>query len=887
MISRLFFQWGGIIFTAAFLIFTVIPASGASTATILARQYVTNTVHIAGGTYTTPYIISTPNTEYILDGDIMANGTAIAIRASKVVLNLNGKSITYNQTIPGEGVTVDAYNITDIAVINGSIIQGAALSEGDVYGAGNNPVKTKGVQRLQIAGIHAKYGGRDVGGFKLLAYVSIIEDNILEDLWSRGTLKNRNQGVDAVTCASGTGATWNIIRNNTIINARQRGITAFGQDIVYGNTISINSLATNSYGIFGYQTKNVKVYNNQITGRGEHPIGIGFVSTGTNNIEIYNNTIDIQTTKLGDEYGGNAACFNSATPCGNYAVGFRTTWGGNNINFHDNSITIHTDSAYQGTYSPTGQAVVVNGKGRGLMVEVNAGESSRFYNNIITTLDKDGTGKAFGIACTGGNVGDMTFEGNTVTSNILNVALSDEYGACAGYPLFIKNTFVQAGNYPAYRTIAAELNGYWEGTGRFISNEYKGGAAENKLGMNFQYANKNKSIIFGRLMEGLVRDAYGAAMPNIAIKTYYGNNILQTQATTGADGKSLFMVYDYELNNNGGLTQSPVPISVVFRPHVVGLYNSTTSQTLFLSQADSSATAWDAMASSGSHTLGDSAGSITINASGGSFAGSSVDIVAPAVSINSPVGASALSGPVTVSVNASDNVAVTKVELYVDNMLKDTVQAPGPYGFVWNTDMVSNGGYTLLAKAYDAAGNVGQSETVYITVNNPIQDTIAPTVSITTPVNDVSVSAATLISASATDNVGVGRVDFYVNGLLRAAVNTAPYSFCWITTTEVDGPYTIIAKAYDASGNIGQSAVVTVIVDNVAEAAPVEPVYTISDALLALRIFVGSVIPTNKQSVRLDVAPVKNGKSTPDGKIDISDALAIVSDVVGTRKLSL
>ncbi len=854
MISRSFFtRFTGII-TAVILFLPVFPAAGASVATILSRQYVTNTVHIAGGNYTTPYIITTPNTEYILDRDISANGTAIAIRASKVVLNLNGNTITYNQTTPGEGVTVDTYNLSDIAITNGSIIQGAALSEGDVYGAGNNPVKTKGVTRLQIAGIHARYGGRDVGGFKLLAYVSIIEDNILEDGWTNGTLKNRMQGVDSIVCATGVGSTCNVIRNNTIINARQRGITAFDQDLVYGNNITINSLATNSYGIFGYKAQNVKVYDNQITARGEHPIGIGFVSAGTNNIEIYNNKIDAQTTRIGDEYGGSAACFNTATPCGNYAVGFRTTWGGNNINFHNNTIMIHTDATYQGSYSPTAQKVLVNGKGRGLMVAVNAGESSKFNNNTITVLDKDGKGQAFGIACTGGNVGNMSFEGNTVTSNILNVALSDEYGDCAGYPLFIKNTFIKVDNYPAYATIGAGLNGYWEGTGRFISNAYQGGAAENKLGMNFQYPNKNKSVIFGRLMKGVGRDASGTLLPNTGINIYSGNNVLQTQATTGADGTAQFMVYDYELKNNSGLTQSATPITAAFRPHVVELHNPANGQTLFKSNPDSSATAWDALTSTGIYTLGDSSyGSVTITTSAGAFVPPAMDTAAPNVAISSPVNASTLSGLVNVSVTANDNVAVTKVELYVNGVLQATDPAPGPYSFSWNSALVTNGSYSLLARAYDAVGNVGESALITIKVNNPLPDTTPPTVSLTAPANNSTVAGKITVVATAADTGGVKRVEFYQDGIMLAVLNTAPYTYSLDTTTLANGSHVLMAKAFDMAGN--QSQVFNTVRVNNMVANSITPTVSITapapNAVLSGTVTIAAVASNNEEVVKM------------------------------------
>jgi len=41
-----------------------------------------------------------------------------------------------------------------------------------------------------------------------------------------------------------------------------------------------------------------------------------------------------------------------------------------------------------------------------------------------------------------------------------------------------------------------------------------------------------------------------------------------------------------------------------------------------------------------------------------------------------------------------------------------------PYSLAWDTATAANGAHSLLAKAYDAAGNVGSSATVGITVSN-------------------------------------------------------------------------------------------------------------------------------------------------------------------------
>ena len=78
----------------------------------------------------------------------------------------------------------------------------------------------------------------------------------------------------------------------------------------------------------------------------------------------------------------------------------------------------------------------------------------------------------------------------------------------------------------------------------------------------------------------------------------------------------------------------------------------------------------------------------------------------------------------------------------------------------------------------------------------------------------ITVSGTALITANAIDNIGVAKVEFYVNGSLAATVTAVPYSISWNTTTVVNGSYIVSAKAYDAAGNVGQSLNVNVVVIN-------------------------------------------------------------------------
>jgi len=186
------------------------------------------------------------------------------------------------------------------------------------------------------------------------------------------------------------------------------------------------------------------------------------------------------------------------------------------------------------------------------------------------------------------------------------------------------------------------------------------------------------------------------------------------------------------------------------------------------------------------------------------------DTQPPATSITSPANGATVSGTVSVSATASDNVGVTRVEFFLDGALQAT-DTTSPYSWSWNTAAVANGSHNLHSEAFDAAGNRGVSTVVALTVNN---DTQAPTTSITSPANGATVSGTITVTATASDNVGVTRVEFFLDGVLQATDTASPYSWSWNTTTATNGTHSLTSRAYDAAGNVGTSAAVSVTVSN-------------------------------------------------------------------------
>ncbi len=192
------------------------------------------------------------------------------------------------------------------------------------------------------------------------------------------------------------------------------------------------------------------------------------------------------------------------------------------------------------------------------------------------------------------------------------------------------------------------------------------------------------------------------------------------------------------------------------------------------------------------------------------------DTTAPTVSTTSPASGATVSGTITVSADASDNVGVAGVQFQLDGANLGAAQTTAPYSASWDTTSGTNGSHTLTAIAWDAAGNTATSAPVTVTVSNaPPPDTTPPTVSITSPGSGATVSGTVSVTASASDNVGVAGVQFRLDGAnLGAEDTTAPYSVSWDTTSATNGSHTLTAIARDAAGNKTTSAAVSVGVAN-------------------------------------------------------------------------
>jgi hypothetical protein len=116
---------------------------------------------------------------------------------------------------------------------------------------------------------------------------------------------------------------------------------------------------------------------------------------------------------------------------------------------------------------------------------------------------------------------------------------------------------------------------------------------------------------------------------------------------------------------------------------------------------------------------------------------------------------------------------------------------------------LSKAGLTGLARPASYTGSIYFDA---FTASSTAGDTTPPTVLFTAPANHSTLSDTVNVAATAGDNVGVTKVEFYVDGVLRSVSTSAPYRWEFDTTSASNGSHTLTVKAYDLAGNVGQAS---------------------------------------------------------------------------------
>jgi len=173
----------------------------------------------------------------------------------------------------------------------------------------------------------------------------------------------------------------------------------------------------------------------------------------------------------------------------------------------------------------------------------------------------------------------------------------------------------------------------------------------------------------------------------------------------------------------------------------------------------------------------------------------------------------------TINLQWTGSVDDTGVASYMIHSSTTPGFVPAPGNFRTRTTATSfadqglgNGTYYYVVTAQDLGGNISApSNEASATV---LQDIFAPVVNVTGPGSYATVTGSVTLSATATDDVGVTRVEFMIDGAIVGTDTVGPYAVSWNSTSVASGTHIVTARAYDASGKSGLSGQVAIVVSN-------------------------------------------------------------------------
>jgi hypothetical protein len=163
-----------------------------------------------------------------------------------------------------------------------------------------------------------------------------------------------------------------------------------------------------------------------------------------------------------------------------------------------------------------------------------------------------------------------------------------------------------------------------------------------------------------------------------------------------------------------------------------------------------------------------------------------------------------VSNQIPVTVQATDNTGISRVEFYLDgNLINTSNVVPNTTNasvtFDWNTAAATNGKHILQAKAFDTTGNSQSANLMIVTRNTEDQTQPLPTATFTATPATIFTGQPAILSWTTTDaqtvtiNQGIGSV------ALNSSVTVSPSA----TTT-----YTLTAS--NTAGSVTKTATVTV-----------------------------------------------------------------------------
>jgi lysophospholipase L1-like esterase len=181
------------------------------------------------------------------------------------------------------------------------------------------------------------------------------------------------------------------------------------------------------------------------------------------------------------------------------------------------------------------------------------------------------------------------------------------------------------------------------------------------------------------------------------------------------------------------------------------------------------------------------------------------DTTAPTVSLTVPADGATLSGSsVTISANASDDVAAAGVQFRIAGANAGAEDTSSPYTYTWDTTGVADGTYRMVAVARDTSNNYATSTVVTVTVDNtaPVRSGGSPT-----GVLAFGTTATTLIvttNETATCHYSASAGTSYASGIAFTTTGATSHSTS-ITGLQNATSYIYYVRCQDGQGNANAS----------------------------------------------------------------------------------
>ncbi|OGZ19208.1 MAG: hypothetical protein A2494_01545 [Candidatus Lloydbacteria bacterium RIFOXYC12_FULL_46_25] len=422
----------------------------------------------------------------------------------------------------------------------------------------------------------------------------------------------------------------------------------------------------------------------------------------------------------------------------------------------------------------------------------NTADRSVFRNNATVTLKNITIRYGVSIATESGggitNSGTLTIQNSTISYNNFN-STTNYYGAAAiDLPNNANATLIIATSTIAHNT----YNGKYYGSGGVYAGQSNTitindstfanniASSSNPTTFAYSYAEPSGAIGVFRFVSTVITNstfsnnstnAYGGAM-----QVYYPNWFKITNSTIA--------------NNTAGGGAG----GILFESVSAG-YNLSLKNTILAN--NSSSTPDDIYVVSGSAGMVVDNGYNIVEYSTNKTWSATGDITGNQASLN-------------VSATLADNSALNGVQTLALSSGSVAIDAG---------DTTANSGIAI--PLYDQRGGTRSGSTDIGSFEygaGGFADVVPPTVSLTAPSSSGVVGGTSVtLTASASDNISIGGVSFYVDGTLQGSEDTtSTYGVTWDSTATSSGAHSAFAVARDASNNYATSTIVSFTVDNTA-----------------------------------------------------------------------